>query len=243
MIKLILNVAQLIVGVIAALLFSSCGFNGKTVDGTGNVTTQNRKMAAGFTSVSASDNIEVYIIQGAAGSVIVEADDNLQQHIKTEVKGTELEISTDVNIDNAEAKRVTVTLPKIEGLEVSGGCLVRSKTQLKSEKLTVSSSIGSSVEIVVDAVNLIAEASSGSTLKISGRADDVKTESSSGSTVNAEALTAKNVDADASSGSNITVNPTESLSADASSGSSVRYVSTPKKINSDASSGGSISQK
>jgi len=243
MIKLILNLAQLFIAIIITLLFSSCGFNTKTLDGSGNVTTQNRQVQGDFTFIAASNGLEIYIVQGAKSSVVVEADDNLQQHIKTEVKGNELTIKCDVNIDNAAAKRVTVTLPKIEGIEASAGCLLRSKTQLKGNDINLSASSGSNVEVTVDAQKITAEASSGSSLKVSGRTDDLKTDSSSGSSLNAEALIAKNVKADASSGGNITVNPTESLNADASSGSSVNYVSTPKKINSDASSGGSISQQ
>lgn len=243
MIKLILNLAQLLVVIVITLLFSSCGFDKKTLDGSGNVVTQNRTVATGFTTITTSGNVEVYITQGSASTVVVEADDNLQQHIKTEVKGTELSITCDVNIDNAEAKRVTVTLPKIEGIEAAGGSIVKGKTQLKGDKIMLSSSSGSNLEVSVDAKEIASEASSGSSLKISGRTNDLKTDASSGSSLNASALIAKDVKADASSGGNIAVNPTESLDADASSGSVINYVSTPKKINSDASSGGSISQE
>lgn len=243
MIKLILQISQIVIAAIIALLFTSCGFNGKTIDGSGNVTTQNRTVAGDFTSVDASNGLEVYIVQGSKNAVTVEADDNLQQHIKTEVKGTELSVYCDVNIGNAEAKRITITLSKIEAIEASGGCLVRSKTQLKGNDILLSASSGSNVEVTVDAQNVTSEASSGSSLKISGRTTDLKTDASSGSSLDAQSLVAKHVKADASSGSTTTVNATESLSADASSGSSVNYVTTPKKLSANENSGGSVSQE
>lgn len=242
MIKLILQISQVIIAVIIALLFGSCGFNSKTIDGSGNVIKQDRKIAGAFTQITAEGGLDVYVIQGSTSSVVVEADDNLQAHIKTELKGSELKISTDVNIGHADARMVTVTLPKVEAIGAHGGSTLKSKTILKAESLDLTSSSGSNMEVSVDAKNVSLDASSGSSLKASGKADELKTDASSGSSLHAEALAAKEVKAEASSGSTTTVNALDSLDADASSGSSINYVSTPKKLSANESSGGSVSQ-
>ncbi|MES2486729.1 MAG: head GIN domain-containing protein [Bacteroidota bacterium] len=240
MIKVIVHVTKAIIAIAASMLFFSCGF--ERVDGTGNVITQPRSVGEGFTKISASNSIEVYIAQGDKASVIVEADGNLQEHIKTKVTGGVLTIESDVEIGNADAKKVTVTLPKVESVESSAGCIVKSTTVLKGDNIKVSSSSGSSLEVSVESNTINCEASSGSSLKIGGRAKKLKSNSSSGSSVDAKALVATDVDADASSGSTTIVNPVESLKASASSGSSVNYVKTPEKLSKDESSGGSVSQ-
>ena len=243
MIKLIVHISKAIIGLILALLFASCGFKGKTIDGSGNVTTQTRTVSGNFTSVSAAMGLEVYIVQGNQSTITVEADDNLQQHIKTEVKGDELKIYADVNINNAGSKKITVTLPKIDGLEASSAAMIRSKTVIKSDEITLNSSSAATLEVAVDAKTVTCEASSSGSVKVSGKTNDLETESSSAGSVNARSLIAEDVKSEASSGGSTTVNVSGKLTADASSGGNITYTSNPKTVNSNATSGGSVSKE
>lgn len=239
MIKVIVHIAKIIIAATAALLFASC----TAINGSGNVTTETRKVEGTYTEVSVSGGLEAYISQGNVAEITVETDDNLQQHIITEVNGSELKIYTDKSISPSKATNIRITLPVIEGVSASGGSTVKGKTAFKSDKLELESSSGSSLEVNVSAVKVTAEASSGSTLTVTGTTDDLIAESGSGSTLNAGALTAKNVDADAGSGSTITTNAVEELNAEASSGSHINYVKTPASLKTDVSSGGSVSQQ
>ncbi|AWH83616.1 DUF2807 domain-containing protein [Flavobacterium album] len=245
MIKVITHVAKAIVAVATALLFFSCGFeaNFKSMDGSGNVVTKERKLTGDYKAISAGRGIDVVIEQGDSYAVIVEADDNLQSHITTKVEGGELKISADVNIRNATSKKVIVKMPHIESIESGSGASVTSRNTLKGETIDLSSGSGSSIDVTIDAKNSTCESGSGSTLTVAGKTDNLETESSSGSSLNARKLAAKKVKAEASSGSTITVNPAESLSAEASSGGSVNYVSTPANLTKKASSGGSVGQE
>lgn len=240
MVKVIVNVTKAIVAVILTLLCVSCGF--ERVDGSGNVVTQNRNITQEFNAVSASNTLEIVIEQGSERAVIVEADDNLQEHIKTEVTGKELKISSDVNIGSSGAKKVIVKLPAIESIEASSGSSVKSRNTLKSSSMNLTASSGGNIDVTVDAKDTTCKSSSGSGLTVNGKTEKLETDSSSGSTINARKLTANDVKAEASSGSNISVNPLQSLSAKASSGGSVKYVSTPNKLDKKISSGGSVSQ-
>lgn len=243
MIKVIVHISKAIVGFVAALLFASCSFGGKSVDGNGKVTTQTRTVAGNYTIVSAATGLEVYVVQGSVASIIVEADDNLQQYIKTEVEGNELRIYADVTIDKAGAKRITVTLPKIEGLEASSAAILKSKTVIKSNDIDLSANSGASMEVGVDAKTVNCEASSSGSLKVSGRTTDLNTVSSSGGSINATALTAEDAEAEASSGGSTKVNVTGKLTADAASGGSISYSNNPKTVKSNATSGGSVNKE
>mgnify|MGYP006144834329 CR=1 FL=1 len=240
MVKVIIHITKVVVAAILTLLCVSCGF--ERVNGSGNVVTQNRNITEEFTAVAASSGIDVVIEQGNERAVIVEADDNLQEHIKTDVRGKELKVSSDVSIGRSGSKKVIVKLPVIESIEASSGSSVKSRNTLKNSSMALSTSSGSSMEVIISSKDATCKSSSGSGLTVSGKADKLKTDSSSGSTINAKELNANNVTAEASSGSTTYINPVKSLSAKASSGSTVKYMRTPDKLDKKVSSGGSVLQ-
>lgn len=245
MIKLAIHFAKVVIATAVALLFGSCNNINipslERVDGTGNVVIKTRNVSSNFTSISASRGLEVILEQASETKVTVKADNNLQNHIKTEVVDGELRITSDVNIRNAEAKKVYVMLPKLDSFEASSGVSVSSKNTLHNNAIAFSSSSGSSITVKVNAETVSCESSSGSEIRISGKVKRLETDSSSGSSIDAKELTAKDAIADASSGSSIILNTTQSLAAEASSGSSISYIGTPGNISKKASSGGSVS--
>jgi hypothetical protein len=243
MIKIVLHLAKAAIAAITALLVFSCGANLPEVDGSGNVVKQNRPAQEEFTSIYASQGLEVVIEQSTVKSIVVEADDNLHKHIKTEIKNGVLEISSDAEITNSTAQRIIVTLPKIEKVEATSSASVKTKSTIKGKTIEFSTSSGGTMDINIDAENVTLEAGSGSHLKVNGRAESLQAEASSGATVNAKALAAQRVEAEASSGGTTYVNPVENLQADASSGGHVYYAATPKQLEMKTSSGGNVSQK
>ncbi|MGX7668226.1 head GIN domain-containing protein [Flavobacterium pedocola] len=243
MIKLVINITKVFITAVVAILSTSCNMNVsgfKKVDGDGNVVTKTRTVSSDFTSVVASNGLDVILVQGADHEIKVEADANLQEHIKTEISEGELKVYSDVNIRNAEARKVYVQLPKLNSLESSSGASVVSKSTFEGTSMDVSSSSGSEIDLKVNVAALSCQSSSGSELKVSGKADKLETKSSSGSAIDAKSLNVSNAFADSSSGSSIELNATETLTAEASSGSSVTYVSEPKTLNKKASSGGTV---
>lgn len=233
--------AKAAIAAITALLVFSCGF-GSQLDGSGNVTKQNRPIKEEFKSISASKEIEVIIEQGPGRTVMVEADDNYHAHINIKVRRGTLEISTDEDLASAGTKRVYVTLPDIETIEASSSASVTSKGTLRSNTMELSTSSGGNIDVMIETHDLMLEANSGAQLNAKGKTDNLQAEASSGGTVSAKGLIAKSVTAEASSGGSAYVNPVESLEADASSGGSVYYSNTPDKLNKKASSGGNVKQ-
>ncbi|CAM3771451.1 hypothetical protein FSS13T_25740 [Flavobacterium saliperosum S13] len=244
MIKVVIHLTKVVIAAVVALLFASCTMNVgslKKVDGSRNVVTKNRNISSDFTSIKASNGLEIILEQGSTTEVKVEADDNLQEHIKTEITDGELKIYADINIRNAKSKKVFVRLAKLNSLETSSGSSVSSVNVLENTSMDFSSSSGSEIDVKVNAATVSCKSSSGSEIRISGKADKLETESSSGSTIEAQDLIVKNAVADSSSGSSINLNVSETLTAEASSGSSVSYENEPKTLNKKVSSGGSVS--
>ncbi|WP_165764597.1 head GIN domain-containing protein [Flavobacterium cyanobacteriorum] len=239
MLKILIYTIKIIITATLALLVSSCGY--RKIEGTGNVVTKTRPLT-GFNSISAEGGLDIVIEQSSQTSVTVEADENLHQHIKTELKGNTLFISTDADIDNAEAKKVIVQLPLIKGIASEGGVSVEGKNIIKADNIDLDGGGGSMIEISVDAVSVNCESGSGSNIKIHGKTGRLNVDASGGSVISAKGLAAKSVKAEASSGARIYVNASKELVAEASSGSKVLYASTPEKLSKKVSSGGDVAQ-
>ena len=250
MIKLITIITKFIIVTLIALLFSSCKYSndsdifGKSITGSGNVTTENRKIQGDFKSVEVSNAIELIIEQSDKIEITVEADDNLQKSITTEVENGMLIITSDYSsFINIKSKKVTVKMPIIDGLQASSASSIQSINTLKGGNIQVKGSSASTINLSLEFDTIYCKSSSGSSVNIDGKALKFETKSSSGSKINAKYLLVNDVIAQASSGSSIRIHPIVSLNAKASSGSSISYNAIPKTIEKNASSGGSIEEE
>lgn len=250
MIKIVTLITKFIIVALTALLFGSCNHNfrvdgfGKSITGSGNITTENRQIQADFKSIRVSNAIELVVEQADFTEVIVEADDNLQKGIITRVENGVLIIESEYNnFIDVKSRKVFVKMPVIDVLEASSASSIRSANTLKGDNISLNSSSASSIVVAVEADYLNIDSSSGSSITLNGLALKFKAGSSSGSSINAFALSANEIIADASSGSTIEINPVVSLIAEASSGSNINYNSNPKTVQKNESSGGSVSKE
>jgi hypothetical protein len=243
MLKIITIITKFILVALTALLFASCNYsiNSKSIKGSGNVTTENRKVEGDFKSIEVSNAIDLVIEQGDNKEISVEADDNLQNSITTKVENGVLIVACDYNsFINIESKKVTVKMPIIEELQALSASSIRSINTLKGEKISLRASSAATIDVKIESDNIASKSSSGSTISMNGMALNLEAIASSGSTINAKELLANEVSAKSSSGSSIHVHPIVSLKAKASSGSSITYNNTPHSLEKNSSSGASI---
>ncbi|MDR6843816.1 head GIN domain-containing protein [Flavobacterium granuli] len=246
MIKVITLITKFIVITLMALFFGSCNQIGNinAITGSGHVTIENRTVTGDFKSVEVSNALDLVIEQSDKTEIIVEADDNLQKEITTKVENGVLVISCKFgNFNNISSKKITVKMPVIEGIEASSASTVNSNTTLKGSNLTLESSSAANVNLTVEYETVQLTGSSASNQIINGKALQLEASTSSASVINTTDLLANDVVASSSSGGSIKVHPIVSLKAEASSGGNITYNGTPKSIQKEESSGGSISQE
>lgn len=240
------TLARIAIGLVLALFASSCGMDinfgnlGTGVKGNGDVVTENRKITDDFTEVSASEGLEVHVTQSKNFKIEVEADANVIDLIGTDIKNGKLRIHAIENIGQA-TKKVYVSLPEVTALKSSSGAHLNTEGSIKSDKLEIDSSSGSILDVEVVAGDVEIDASSGANLDISGRANMLYVDGSSGANIDAKDLQSKMCDADASSGSNISVNVSDRLTADATSGGNIAYAGDPT-VKKNKSVSGSVRQ-
>lgn len=209
------------------LAFSTnCSFGGFSnlsgVQGSGTSKTESRNVS-GFTKVNAGGAINVEIAAQKDFSVTVEADDNLLTNIKTEVSGDTLKIYSEDRISPKTPIKVIISMPTIEGLDISGA------------------SSGSVVGVSANSLDL--KASGASKIKIDGIAKELNADASGASTIDAENLKVEDADVEASGASKAVVAATNDLKADASGASKISYTGEPKNIKQNSSGASSVTKK
>ncbi|MBS1742829.1 MAG: DUF2807 domain-containing protein [Bacteroidetes bacterium] len=218
------------------VVFASCMLK----KGSGNIVKETRNIES-FTGLSVGGGFTVEISNGATQNVVVEADDNLMKYVEMNVSGGELKVKlAHVSVTDAHLK-LLITVPEINRIAASAGCVVVSKTELKSASaMKLAASAGSDIKVNLDAPEVSADASSGSEINISGRTKTFRAESSSGSTLSASDLLSETTEAKASSGASAHVYASVKLDAKASSGGDIVYKGGAASVIKEENSGGSV---
>lgn len=180
-----------------------------------------------FTGIRASTSVSVKLVKADSPSIEYKMIKGDESTLVTEVKGKNLIIKTKskstFSWNNNSKAKVIVYYTELNDISVSAGATVKSDNPIRTDDMDIDVSSGSSADIEVIAETIDADASSGATLKLEGSATKAEYDASSGSNINAKMMICDYVSADVSSGANISAHANKKLNADASSGGSIRY--------------------
>ncbi len=246
MIKIIILITKFIIAITIALFLNSCNIktdfgNGKK--GNGKITTEVRNIKNNFTSIDVECGIEVILEQSNAIFVSVEAESNLQKLIGIKVENGVLMIEPNESINATKPIKVTVRMPKIDGLESSSSSSIKGIGMFSGDSISVDVSSSGDVDVKLEYDNVTLDASSSGNIKAKGIALKLETSASSSGEIEAFDLLVNDVVADVSSGANIKIHPIVNLNGNASSGGNISYNIEPKSITIDESSGGNVGRE
>jgi hypothetical protein len=199
-----------------------------------------------FNGIKTGGNVAVTLVKGPSPKVDYTILKGNKEDLIIEVKSELLIVKVKGNpgaYASATKAKVTVYYQDLSQLKIAAGSTVSSEGTIKSEKLEIECSSGSSTTLNLDVDISTVSVSSGASLTIEGITNKLEAQASSGASMSASRFKAKNVDAQSSSGASMTVFASEKLIASASSGGSLSYKGSPKskKIDSGSMSGGSVS--
>ncbi|QRM89797.1 DUF2807 domain-containing protein [Lacinutrix sp. WUR7] len=237
------TLAKIIITLLISLLFTSCNFDvnfNNGINGTGNVSTENRNIEGTFTSIKVSHGLDLYLTQGEAISLTVEADQNLHELIKTEVENGTLKIYADKNIGNADSKKIRLSFKDISSIKSTSGSDVFSVNTITTNHLELSTTSGSDMDLDINVETLDCKSTSGSDLVLRGTANSLTAHATSGSDIEAQNLITNSSKVKATSGAGITVNTKKELYAKATSGGDISYYGDPVFIEKSDGVSGSI---
>ena len=227
--------------IITAIILMSCNLNFTGVKGNGEVTTTTRFSGKDFTSIKASEGLNVVLTQSNNTLVKVQADSNLQDLIITEIKDGVLILHTEKQIGKASAKKVLVHFTNLKTVKTNSGADVYTANAIKLDNIKLEASSGSQLTLNLSTQNIICSASSGAAINLTGKTNTFTASASSGSNIDADGLIAEKCTSKASSGASVDVNCKQAIDAKVSSGANIEYKGNPTEVKKSKSSGGSIS--
>jgi len=109
---------------------------GKSIEGNGKKTTQQRQVAGNIDAISTRGSIDARVKVGPAASVSITIDENLQQYVEVRVEGTRLVIDQKENLEYRGDAYAEITVPALREASTGG-----------SSDMTIEGSSGGDLEL------------------------------------------------------------------------------------------------
>ncbi|MFN1217020.1 DUF4252 domain-containing protein [Chryseobacterium kwangjuense] len=217
-----------------------------------------------FSGISVSTGVNVVFKQESPTSVKVIADADKLQYIITKVENGILKVYVDnKGTKNLRFKNLSVNIsaPRMNSIKASSGANFNVVNSIRENNLVIDASSGANVKgdfkisntidvgissganirAGMTAETLMVKASSGSNGSIEGKASSGMIDISSGALLKADNLKMDHLEAEATSGGNLSVNVSAKLKVKASSGGLVKYKGRPEiESNISKTSGGTL---
>lgn len=195
--------------------------------GSGSLETEDYAFA-NFTRVEVSSAFVFEIEYSDSYSINVTTDDNVMDYVQVTQDGETLKIRLRaVPILRLVTLRASVTMPRLNGLTVSGACSGTLSDFSSTEGLSVKVSGASRVTGDILTGDIEFDISGASTVHLEGSADNMVAVVSGASTFNLEEFTVSNADVNVSGASTGTINLDGRLDANVSGASTLLYIGDP----------------
>ncbi len=231
----------LIVAFCSLVLFSSCRFFHKSIHGTGNVVSVSRNVS-GFSGVSISSAMDLYVKQDSSFSVRVETDDNLQQYIIVEQENGVVFIKQQhsVNLDPTGKIKVYVSAPLFKSMEATGACTIFSENMISSDQpIDIDLTGASDARVELKSPKISADLTGASTIELKGETKEFSVDGSGSSNIKCYDLRTEATYIDISGACEAEVTASVKLDVKASGASDVRYRGNAS-VSQDVSGAGSV---
>jgi hypothetical protein len=235
---------KLLICLLVLVATKSSALGWETIKGNGILKKETRQ-ASGYTGVSSSGPMNVYVAYGTSSTITVEADENLLPYIETSVEDGKLIIKTKkgYNLKTKEKLVVNVSLTKLTSLGVSGsGNIDGDGAFSNAGKTNISVSGSGNIKLgFADISELNVSISGSGNIDLRGKQCNNITATISGSgNIDCSRVQVNDVFAKVSGSGNIKVNTSKSIDAKVSGSGNVYYKGNPGSIVSRASGSGKV---
>jgi hypothetical protein len=216
--RLALLATVLVLGLVSTGCIHDFSF-GADIEGSGVRASEERDLEA-FSYIALVGSPDVNVTVGEEQSVLVEADDNLLEVIETRVRGRTLKIDSDESYSSRMGVVITITVPEIEGVSVTGS--------------------GDVVVMGVDAASFSASVTGSGDVHASGKATSVEAKVTGSGDIDLWELEAEEGYATVTGSGDIRIHATEELSAKIMGSGDIEYSGSPSTLTTKAMGSGDI---
>lgn len=207
------------------------------------------RSVSGFTGLSVSSGIDVYLSQGGSERLTLEGHNVDEDRVISEVKNGTLRLYIDRkgfsgwSFGRNNYVKAYLTFKQLSNLQASGGADVFGQGRLSFNDLNLEASGGSDVKLDLRADDLNVSASGGADAVIQGSARTLNANGSGGADLDARKLAVEVCNANSSGGSDVYVNASKELTMKASGGSDIYYYGSAKVLAKSESGGSDITRR
>jgi hypothetical protein len=215
----VIIVVAVVVGAVAMFFLAFFPFT--QITGSESMVTKGFELVSDYSRVNVEDGFEVTITQSNSYSISITTDSNVMDSVEVSVNDQILNIGLKPGIYVEVILRAEITMPDLEGLDLSGGSRCTAKGFSSSHQFDINLSGGSSVTLEGAASVLAINSSGGSRFDLSG-------------------FPVHDADINIDGGGRGTVNLDGRLVANLSGGSQLSYLGEPTSQTVDTSDGSSV---
>jgi hypothetical protein len=230
--------SKAVLAVLMAGLFTSACSGAKTIQGSGNVTTESRDVSD-FSEVELQGIGNLTVQQTSSESLTIEAEDNIIPYLKTEVQNNRLTlyIENGVNLRTTEPINYRLTVKDLSDLKLTGSGMINVEN-INTNNLKITTTGSGNVRANTDINNLEVALSGSGDAKMDGKTDSQAVNISGSSRYQAEDLQSKEAKIVISGSGLATLNVSDTLDARISGSGSVQYRGEPTVSTQISGSGG-----
>ena len=211
--------------------------------GSGNLETKEYAFT-NFTEIEIGSAFEFEVQQSSSYSINVTVDDNVMDYVQVSRDGQSLKIRLGTLPSlRLVTLRVSVTVPQLSGLTISGASRGTVSDFSSTGDLDVTVSGASTVSGGITAGNVDFDISGASTVELEGSANDMVADVSGASRFNLDDFIVNNADVDISGASTGTTNLNGRLDASVSGASTLYYIGEPTMGDISTSGASTLSKK
>jgi hypothetical protein len=222
--------------------WSSSGWGGEKIEGTGDVVTENRDVRD-FTGVTSSIAADIELRQSATFKVTIEGQKNILDLLETEVKDGKLKISfkKGYSIRYKKQMKVSIEAPNFAYLGMGGSGNVTANGGLSGDKLNLNISGSGDFDLGQLKYNDVKVGISGSgNVNVGGSTEKAELTISGSGDLKATNLKAQSVNCRVSGSGNVSCFATQELEALVSGSGDIRYSGSPASVKKRVSGSGSV---
>ncbi|GAB3940487.1 head GIN domain-containing protein [Spirosoma harenae] len=207
------------------------------------------RSVSGFTGLSVSSGIDVYLSQGNAEKLTIEGRGVDEDRVISEVRNGTLKLYIERkgfggwNFGRNNYVKAYLTFKQLNNLQASGGADVTGQGTLAFNDINVEASGGADVKLTFKADEVNASASGGADATLQGTARTLNANGSGGADLDARKLSVEICNANSSGGSDVYVHASKELTMKASGGGDVYYSGSAKVVSKSESGGGDVSRR
>ncbi|OIQ30261.1 MAG: DUF2807 domain-containing protein [Bacteroidetes bacterium MedPE-SWsnd-G2] len=231
-----------------AFCFSTIGHaqwgNNKKIKGNGKMTTETRT-TKDYDQISCSGNFDYILVSGNEGQLKLEGEENLLPYIITEVKGNNLvvKVEDNINLSTSGSKTIKITIPfeSISSVALAGSGDLWTEDTIKSDKLQVSLAGSGDVTIKTNANTVEGSLAGSGDLTLKGSTNKLKASIAGSGDIHGFDLTSDYTEVAISGSGDAKVVCHKELKARVAGSGDIQYKGNPLKEDSKVAGSGSIS--